>query len=42
MNSSARYAEIVEETMELYVKEGRPLPPVTSGRDYANKMQHVA
>ncbi len=42
MKSSARYVKIVEETIELYVKEGRPLPPPTSGRDYANKMQHVA
>ncbi|HMM52722.1 MAG TPA: hypothetical protein PKD87_14045 [Burkholderiaceae bacterium] len=35
-------SQIVEETIELYIKEGRPLPPATSGRDYANKMQHVA
>jgi predicted RNase H-like HicB family nuclease len=35
-------SQIVEETIELYVKEGRPLPPPTAGRDYANKMQHVA
>lgn len=34
--------QIVEETVELYIKEGRPLPPPTSGKDYANKMQHVA
>ena len=34
--------QIVEETVELYSKEGRPLPPPTSGRDYANKMQRVA
>lgn len=33
---------IVEETIELYQKEGRPLPPPTSGRDYANLLQHVA
>jgi predicted RNase H-like HicB family nuclease len=35
-------SQIVEETVELYSKEGRPLPPPTSGRDYANKMQRVA
>jgi len=35
-------SQIVEETIELYAREGRPLPPATSGRDYANKMQHVA
>ena len=34
--------QIVEEAIELYRMEGRPLPPGTSGRDYANKMQHVA
>ncbi len=33
---------IVEETITLYRKEGRPLPPPTSGRDFANKMQRVA
>lgn len=34
--------QIVDETIQLYVKEGRALPPPTSGRDCANKMQHVA
>lgn len=34
--------QIVEEAIELYQKEGRPLPPPTSGRDYANKLQTVA
>lgn len=33
---------IVEEAIELYRQDGRALPPATSGRDYANKMQHVA
>lgn len=33
--------EIVEEAIALYEAEGRPLPPSTSGKDYANKMQHV-
>jgi len=33
---------IVEETIEDYKKEGRPLPPPTSGKDYANKMVTVA
>jgi hypothetical protein len=33
---------IVEEAIVLYKIEGRPLPPSTSGRDFANKMQHVA
>ncbi|MFA7503727.1 MAG: hypothetical protein WCZ28_03415 [Burkholderiaceae bacterium] len=34
--------EVVEEAIALYEAEGRPLPPPTSGKDYANKMQHVA
>ena len=33
---------IVEEAIELYHKEGKPLPPPTSGKDYANRMQNVA
>jgi predicted RNase H-like HicB family nuclease len=33
---------IVEEAIDLYRREGRPLPPPTSGRDFANKMQDVA
>jgi predicted RNase H-like HicB family nuclease len=34
--------QIVEETIELHHLDGRPLPPPTSGRDFANKMQDVA
>jgi predicted RNase H-like HicB family nuclease len=34
--------QIVEETIELYRQDGKPLPPSTSGRDFANKMQDVA
>lgn len=33
---------IVEEAIELYQADGKPLPPATSGRDFANKMQDVA
>jgi len=33
--------EIVGETIETYKKEGRALPPPTSGKDYANKMVSV-
>jgi len=33
---------IVDETIELYHRDGKPLPPATSGRDFANKMQSVA
>jgi predicted RNase H-like HicB family nuclease len=38
----AELCDIVEEAVALYRSEGRPLPPATSGRDYANKMQRVA
>jgi hypothetical protein len=33
---------IVEEAIEVYRLDGRPLPPPTPGRDFANKMQDVA
>jgi predicted RNase H-like HicB family nuclease len=33
---------IVDETIELYHQDGRPLPPATSGHDLANKLQSVA
>lgn len=33
---------IVEEAIELYKQDGKPLPPPTSGRDFATKMQNVA
>ena len=34
--------QIVEEAVDLYREDGKPLPPPTSGRDYANKLQDVA
>jgi hypothetical protein len=33
---------VVEEAIALYRVDGKPLPPATSGRDYANKMQIMA
>lgn len=33
---------IVEEAIELYRKDNKPLPPATSGRDFANRMQSMA
>ena len=33
---------IVDEVIEIYKKDNKPLPPPTSGRDYANKMLDVA
>lgn len=38
----AELCEIVDETIELYKKDGKLLPPATSGKDYANKMLNVA
>ena len=34
--------QIVEDAIALYKRDGKPLPPPTSGRDFANKMQDVA
>jgi len=33
---------IVEETISLLEADGKPLPPSTSGRDFANLMQGAA
>ncbi|MBI4962670.1 MAG: hypothetical protein HY913_05275 [Desulfomonile tiedjei] len=38
----AELCEIVEEAIALYRADGKPLPPSTAGRDFANKMQDVA
>ena len=32
----AELCQIVEETVRLYETEGRPMPPITSGYDWAN------
>ena len=32
----AELRQIVEETVQLYEEQNRPLPPVTSGYDWAN------
>jgi predicted RNase H-like HicB family nuclease len=32
----------VEEVIDLYARDSKPLPPPTSGRDYATKMLSVA
>ena len=37
----AELCQVVEEAIALYHKDGKPLPPTTSGRDFANKMQRV-
>jgi len=33
---------IVEDAIELYQRDRKPLPPPTSGRDLVNRMQSVA
>jgi predicted RNase H-like HicB family nuclease len=38
----AELCRIVDEIIELYHQEGKPLPPPTSGRDFANQMQQIA
>lgn len=38
----AELCQIVEEAIDLYKADGKPLPPPTSGRDLANKLQSVA
>ena len=38
----AELCRIVEETIDLYKREGKPLPPATAGKDLANRLQHAA
>ena len=38
----AELCTIVDETIELYKKDHKALPPATCGKDYANKMLDVA
>lgn len=38
----AELCEIVDETIQLYEEEERPLPPVTSGHDWANTIASSA
>jgi predicted RNase H-like HicB family nuclease len=33
--------QIVDEAIALYHRDGRPLPPPTSGRDLANRLQDL-
>ena len=37
----AELCQIVEETIQLYQEEERPLPPVTSGYDWANTIANT-
>ena len=38
----AELCALVEETIALYKHDRKPLPPPTSGKDFANKMLDVA
>ena len=38
----AELCQIVEETIDLYHRDGKPLPPPTCGKDYANRMLSIA
>ena len=38
----AELCQIVEEAIDLYKQDGRPLPPVTSGRDLADRLLGAA
>jgi predicted RNase H-like HicB family nuclease len=38
----AQLCQIVEEAIDLYHQDGKPLPPPTSGRDIVNMLQSVA
>ncbi|MRH77803.1 hypothetical protein GH984_03715 [Spiribacter sp. C176] len=38
----AHLCEIVDEAIDLYQREKKPLPPPTSGRDLANILQKIA
>jgi predicted RNase H-like HicB family nuclease len=33
---------IIEDTIELYEREGKPLPPPLSGREFVNALQGIA
>jgi predicted RNase H-like HicB family nuclease len=34
--------QIIEETVEIYERDGRPLPEPLSGREFVNAMQRIA
>ncbi len=38
----SKLCRIAEETVELYRRDGRPLPSPTAGKDYANRMLEIA
>jgi predicted RNase H-like HicB family nuclease len=42
MEVFSELCELVEEMIELYEKDGKPLPSPTAGKDYANTMLRIA
>jgi len=38
----AELCQVVEEAVALYKRDSKPLPPPTSGRDLANRLQSAA
>ncbi len=38
----AELCDIVQETIQLYAADRKPLPPPMSGRDFVNAMQKIA
>ncbi len=38
----AQLCSTVDEVIDLYKRDGKPLPPPTSGRDFASKILSVA
>ncbi|MSQ06389.1 MAG: hypothetical protein EXR54_02120 [Dehalococcoidia bacterium] len=38
----AELCQLVDEIIDLYQADVKPLPPPTAGKDYANKMLNVA
>ena len=38
----AELCDIVDETIELYERDGKPLPLPTAGKDYVNNMLKIA
>lgn len=38
----AELCRIVDEVIELYHQDGKPLPPATAGKDLANRLQDIA
>ena len=37
----AELCRIVDEVIEIYHQDGKPLPPSTAGKDFANQMQLI-